>query len=85
MTLAAPGDQEDLLVTQPLDFELAPAVRRQNRGPRHLHSLAQSMPSHQKGPSGMGSHTEQGKENGVKLGPCLQDKYAIEMEVKVLG
>ena len=33
----------------------------------------------------MGSHTEQGKENGVKLGLYLQDKYAIEREAKVLG
>lgn len=57
----------------------------QNRARRHLHSLTRSMPGHQKGPSGMGSHTEQGKESGVNPGPCLQDKYAIEREVKVLG
>ena len=41
MTLAAPGDQEDLLVTQPLDFELAPAGSqdRTEHAGTHIHLL----------------------------------------------
>lgn len=61
MTLAAPGDQGDLLVTQPLTSRVALLALRTEQSTQALTFTYSVHAQSPEGTSGMGSHTEQGK------------------------